>query len=61
MELAEYWANEITIAATGGATNNTPVGGYLNANGIPFPAITATELYDMLVGCCSGTEEPMER
>ena len=55
-DIASYWASEITIAANGGSTNNTPTGGYLNASGEPFPAINAGELYDILTNCCSGVE-----
>ena len=56
MALATYWANEITSAANGNPTNNTPQGGYIDQNGVPIGAITAQEMYDLLDACCSGVE-----
>jgi len=58
MALAAYWANEISSAADGNPTNNTPSGGYVDQNGATIAAITAQEMYDLLYSCCvSGVEE----
>ena len=52
MALATYWADEITSAANGNPTNNTPQGGYVDQNGVTIGAITAQEMYDLLESCC---------
>ena len=52
MALATYWATEITNAANGIYSSNTPQTGYVDQNGATIGAITAQDMYDLLVSCC---------
>jgi len=53
MDLATYWANEITSAFNGVPTQNNPgANGYLDPSGTPIGAITALEMYALLYECC---------
>lgn len=58
MALATYWATEITNAANGIFSNNTPYNpitnayGYFDQNGTTIGTITAQDMYDLLYACC---------
>ena len=53
MDLATYWANEITSAFNGVPTQNNPgANGYFDPSGAPIGPIEPGEMYDLLETCC---------